>query len=45
MIVDPVDGRQPIGDIKSAAGKAMNGLTPATQVAGVAWTGVGSGSR
>ena len=43
--VDPVDGRQANGDIESAAGKAMNGLTLAAQVAGDAWTEVGPGSR
>jgi hypothetical protein len=45
MIVGPVDGRQANGDIESAAGKAMNGLTLAAQVAGVASTEVGPGSR
>ena len=37
--------RQANGDIEWAAGKAMNGLTLAAQVAGVAWTEVGPGSR
>jgi len=37
--------RQANRDIAWAAGKAMNGLTLAAQVAGVAWTEVGPGSR
>jgi hypothetical protein len=45
VIVGPVEGRQANGDIESAAGKAMNGLTLAAQVAGVAWAEVGPGSR
>jgi len=39
------DRRRPNGDIEWAAGKAMKGLTLAAQVAGVASTEVGPGSR